>query len=170
MNFMLLPFRCEYYYKHYKSLIIIISLIFSALTMSFWLIAIYWYHDNKILSDEIGQLENAGKANHIAAQNYDKILKIRLKKEMKHSITQSILLHIVDSAGSEIILDTIVFTDDGFTITGMCTKPEIALAFSQEIKNTLKGVTINAKQGIDANRKIHTFQLSGKYEKNKSQS
>ena len=86
----------------------------------------------------------------------------RLTKDLKHSTGQSILLHTVDCANSQIVLDTVNFTDDGFNVTGICTKPEVVLAYSQRLKGSLKGVIVNAKQGIDANRKIHTFQLSGK--------
>lgn len=135
-----------------------------------WGVGFYLYHTNKLVEKDIQAMKVAGTANHEAIQKYEKVIQQRLTKDLKHSTGQSILLHSVDCANSQIVLDTVNFTDDGFNVIGICTKPEVLLAYSQRLKGSLKGVVVNAKQGIDANRKIHTFQLSGKFKKAKPQS
>lgn len=168
MNFLSWPYRSEYYYKHYRISIIIACIIFIILLLLLWSIGIFLYRENKSVDNESYRLQHLSYSNHLAVQKYEKIIQNRMGKKIDHSIAESILLHLVDNANSQIVLNSIVFGDDGFIVTGICTNAEAVMSYSQRIKGKLKGVTINAKQGIDTNRKIHTFQLSGKYEKIKS--
>lgn len=169
MNFLTWPFRCERYYRHHKTAIIMIGILALFLVIFLWGFGFYLYYASQKLHEDIYEMQAVGSANHEAVQKYEKVIQQRLTKDLKHSTGQSILLHTVDCANSQIVLDTVNFTDDGFNVTGICTKPEVVLAYSQRLKRSLKGVIVNAKQGIDANRKIHTFQLSGKFEKAKPQ-
>ncbi len=165
MNFMTWPMRLEYVCRLHKSYLIGGVMVLLFVPLLFWSLAGYWYIENHTLAANIQQLEEAGRANHEAVARYTARLKVLMAKDMSHTTERSMLMYMVDCANAQLVLDTITFTENGFIITGISTAPEVVLAYSQKLKSVLKGVTINEKQGIDAVRKVHTFQLSGHYGK-----
>ncbi|SUP41869.1 Uncharacterised protein [Veillonella criceti] len=165
MNFMTWSMRLEYVCKLHTCWVISGMLVLLLVPITCWGLAAYWYVDNYEMERTIQELVEVGQSNHEAVARYTDQLKILMTKDTSHTVVNSMLVHMVDCANSHLVLDTIIFTETGFTITGMSTTPEVALAYSQKLKSVLKGVTINEKQGIDATRKVHTFQLSGRYGK-----
>lgn|GEM_PF-3123028 len=166
MNFMTWSMRLEYICKLHKSRLIGGIVFLLLLPIICWSLVFYWYMGNCELEASTQKLVEMGQSNHEAVTSYNARLKRLMAKDLSHTTEASMLVHMVDCANSHIVLDTITFTDTGFTIAGISTTPEVVLAYSQKLKSVLRGVTINEKQGIDATRKVHTFQLSGRYGKN----
>lgn len=167
--------KARRFYIFYKMWLILVAVVALACPPIVLLQAYGTYREAEYIKAKADKLIAETRPVHERVIAYD-TRKTNLLGYTKNEIHTDILLyHILVEAGSvepmdKVLLDSIQFTEDEFTIKGHCASPDAGHRYIQRLKIAIKGVTITDKQGIDAAGQMAAFEVQGSFKGTKNKS
>lgn len=175
MNFMTWGMKARRLYIFYKMWLILVTAV-AVISPPIVLLQAYGtYHEAETIKSKADTLTAEAQPDHELVTAYD-VRKNSLLAHTKNEIhTDTFLYHILVEAGSvepmdKVLLDSVQFTDDEFTIKGHSVSPDAGHRYIQRLKIAIKGVTITDKQGIDAAGQMASFEVHGSFKGTKNKS
>lgn len=173
MNFMTLGMKARRVYIFYKMwliLVIALALVCPAVVL---LRAYGTYREAEEMQARANTLRAEAQPVHELVTAYDERKNSLLVHTKNEIHTDTWLYHILVEAGSvepmdKVLLDSVQFADDEFTIKGHCASPDAGHRYVQRLKTAIKGVTITDKQGIDAAGQMASFEIHGSFKGTKN--